>query len=73
MNQPSKNALRNQKKRENRQDDNEKWERGVTTQPAAPVTTGVDEKEKKIRNLKKKLFQVRFVIPCTNVQPRPLP
>eukprot|EP00116_Pleurobrachia_bachei_P003321 sb/3463583/ len=59
MNQPSKNALRNQKKRENKQDDNEgKWERGVTTQ-AAPVTqSGVDEKEKKIRNLKKKLFQV---------------
>ena len=57
-NQPSKQALKNQRKRENRAKQNE--EQNAKPEPTMQdlQSTIVDEREKKIRNLKKKLNQI---------------
>ncbi|KAL5267555.1 hypothetical protein ACHWQZ_G004555 [Mnemiopsis leidyi] len=57
-NQPSKQAMKNQRKRENKAKQNE--EQNAKPEPTMQdlQSTIVDEKEKKIRNLKKKLNQI---------------
>jgi translation initiation factor 2A len=58
-NQPSKQALKNQKKRENRAKQNEEPNNPKPEPTMQDLqSTIVDEREKKIRNLKKKLMQI---------------
>ena len=56
-NQPSKQALKNQRKRENRAKQNEEQNKPEPTMQDLQSTI-VDEREKKIRNLRKKLNQI---------------